>query len=850
MERNKQHRHEKTRKEFIPHTRSSHLITTNNNFTTEQQPEDAGKPPPVPDSRNNDRKIFKDTVKYRISENDSDKYQSIPQEKHTTGQKLLKNEDCVSKIITKVHNKKQNGYKEPASEKQKHERNTEGKVHMHAEKPSRHGTNFVDTKTSQQQTYLPQTGTKSGKIPIRRSASIDVGELNRKKKGRRSKKKGNIDKETIVAKARTELMKSDAGRLNKRSGSVGNRPTSLKLSQSNSAQNFFPTPLPQTRLSRSSKSDLEKLHSSSRLNSVSSNTDVPFNDKTAILPLKQTIPSISIDIYDEDDDDDDLFDRDFPTGEGYRKHGRKLNFPSSPYFRLKPPVIKRLWVRIVGLILYSVLAFMVFCPFAVIILVTLPVCIIIKTSFMCCFSCCCRLNQGEECVCCFCGQRLSLTERFWIQNEMQDRNIVQSLIIVEYGLTVPQIINLVNNRLVLVKDNSGKRLYPRFSQKIVKTCSNYVWKEDSDFFIHNHVFAMPKGIESLEDLQDYISDNASHGITFEKPLWELHVLTDFGDLRDTVLLFRMHPCLSDGVSMVHVLYKSFADVDSVTTVPPYLGRESCLDRLKSYFYGPLYFFKKLTFSSNDFNLLHCKHAHLSGKKVITWSEPFSLANATRIKQVTRSTLGEVLMSVAAGSIRNYFILNGISHPYDIQSSIPVYHSTTSCPSGIANNVIMLKVTLPTNTEGVVPRLWQMKECMCQLRESSVFSLTKRMLQLSHSVLAGSCWGSFWRRIMKKCTCIISSLPGPEVNLRLSSKQVKTIFYWFPPIQQVALAISFFTYGDQLQMAVSADRAVLPNPELIAKDFIFQVSDFSFISWQTYRIYLRKKSTSDQFWPRK
>lgn len=666
-----------------------------------------------------------------------------------------------------------------------------------------------------------------GKIPIRRCASIDVGELGRKKKGRRGHKKQKIDKDTLLAiQAASKENIAQGQTSNQRSGSLGHRPNSLKLSHSNNVSNnvnaniIFPTPVPQKRHSNPVTSQHERRLSGGAANATS--PEITPNDTSAILPPKtkekQHRRKKANDDAIELSDPEDSWYSTFPTGSGYRKHGRKYTFPSSPYHRIIPPRIRKHWIRKLGFLAYVFIAFMIFCPVAALILVLVPLLLFFKFFLNCCCTCC----NVETQACCACGQRLSVTERFWIQNELQSPQVVQSLIIVEFGLSVAQIVNLVNTRLVLAKDEDGQRLYPRFSQRVIPTCADYVWKEDTGFFIHNHVFAMPKGIESLVDLQDYISDLASRPLMFERPLWEVQVLTDFGEVRDTVILFRMHPCVADGVSMVKILYKSIADVDSVTTVPPVIGKTGCVDSFMSVIDGPIKFFSRIIGQRPDFNLLHGQHIHLSGKKVVTWSEPFSLANATKIKQVSKSTLNEVFMSVAAGSIRNYLILNGIPHPYDMQSSIPVYYGTNKHVSGVGNDVLLLKVSLPTNTEGVVPRLWQMKERMNEVRQSSLFAITRRLFKFSHHMLSESLWNKLWIYILRKCTCIVSSLPGPEISLRMSSKQIKTIFYWFPPVHHVALAISFFTYGDHIQMAVSADRGVLPNPEIIAKDFIFQV----------------------------
>ena len=652
------------------------------------------------------------------------------------------------------------------------------------------------------------------KVQLRRCASVDVAELHRKKKGKKSSKK-KVDKDIFLALTNSGQPQADAQ--TQRSSSVGKRPNSLKLltDQTSTSQTVFPTPNTQKRNSSVSK-DGKRPNNNAVAPKIEVYDQSPQQFRTQT-STEDRLRKISVDFSSLDE---------IPHAEGYRRHGLKHNFPSSPYYRIKPPRTQNVSLRIFGITIYTIVAFMVFCPMAAILLVLVPLGVLFKCSLKCC-SCCCSRGQGQECVCCICGENLSITEKFWIQNDQLNPKVVQSLIIVEYGLSAAQIINLINTRLVLASSEFGGRLYPRFSQKVVRTCSEYVWVADENFFIHDHVFTMPKGIESVVDLQEYVSDMASQPLSFSTALWEVQIVTNFGEQQDSVLLFRMHPCLADGVSLVKILYKSIADVDSVTTVPPKFAQRSCLDSLRSLFYGPLLFIDNFMCSRSDFNLLHGKHIHLSGKKLITWSEPFSLSAAIRIKQVTRSSLSEVLMSVAAGSIRSYLQLNGIPHPFDMHCSIPVY-TGSNVPSIVANHVILLKLSIPTNTEGVIPRLWQMKERMIEAKHSSFYSLTRKVFKYSYHVLPESLWNCMWQKITDKCSCVISCLPGPEIGLRLASKQIKTIFYWYPHVHSVPLTISFFTYGDHVQMAVSTDSAVLPNPDILTKDFIYQVINALFL----------------------
>ena len=48
-------------------------------------------------------------------------------------------------------------------------------------------------------------------------------------------------------------------------------------------------------------------------------------------------------------------------------------------------------------------------------------------------------------------------------------------------------------------------------------------------------------------------------------------------------------------------------------------------------------------------------------------------------------------------------------------------------------------------------------------------------------------------------------------------------YWAPPPAQLALSISYITYGDQLRMSVMADKNIVPNADLLPELFIYEVT---------------------------
>ena len=495
---------------------------------------------------------------------------------------------------------------------------------------------------------------------------------------------------------------------------------------------------------------------------------------------------------------------------------RVFDTMSAPYRRLLHPADKSLLFSFFASLFHGVAALVLFVPAIMFILVLLPIGFIGKRC-----STCCGAGKSK------CLRRTTLltpTEEVWLHDTSFNQMLVQSLITIEHGLDFSHLCDLIYTRLICAESKSGKRLYPRFTQKLIKLNSGYAWIDHAEFCIVNHILHMPKTMYAQSDVRDYVASMAVQELSHGKPLWEMHILTDFGEHKDMLILFRMHPCLSDGISVLKVLIQSITDNPSVHHTKPRFGHTSyAFNFLRSMLVGPSLFLNKWIFTKADYNLLH--GPSLSGEKVVAWSKPFSLERATQIKQVTRCKLNDVLLSVTAGSMRKYLQTSGIGNPYNMLASVPIDLRSDHATVSMGNKYALVNILLPTNTEGAIPRLWDIRQRMDKLKSSPDTVLLYVNQWILSYMLPKCLFANIWACLLNKASCLVSSLPGPDKVLHVTSKQVKNIVYWMPSSTKVAVSVSFFTYAGQVQMAVIADKAVMPQPHILTDNFTVQVCCF-------------------------
>ncbi len=492
---------------------------------------------------------------------------------------------------------------------------------------------------------------------------------------------------------------------------------------------------------------------------------------------------------------------------------------SAPYKRLEHPVEKSLFLSCSLSLLLLFVILLLFGPAVLLYVVFLPLAWLVRS----CIACCCCCSRNRACACC-CSQVLTASENFWLHDSPFNKMVVQALLTLEEGLSLSQIRELVVSKLVCAKDKNGRHSYPRFTQKVVPLYMGNAWIKDPDFVIDNHVMAVKEVIRNQTELEKYIASQASVELDKDRPLWEIHVLCSFSETRDTLLLLRMHPCMSDGISLMRVLVKSLVDNPMALQLKPRFGQSAfAFNFLRAVFVGPLVFLHKLLFTSSDRNPLNISaNRHLSGRKVVAISEPFSMENATRIKQVTRSTLNDVLLTVAAGSLRRYLQRLGVPNPYDLNAIIPIDLRSDDGRVRMGWKLSLMDFPLPTNTEGTIPRLWEIKQRMDELKNSADPVVMHYLIPFLSLLLPQRLYQRVVAHIFNKATCFVSTLPGPEQPVMLEGRNVKSVIYWAPPWDNAALSVSFITYADQVWMTVISDLAIVPDPQLLTRDFTQQV----------------------------
>ncbi|KFM74669.1 putative diacylglycerol O-acyltransferase Rv2484c/MT2557, partial [Stegodyphus mimosarum] len=412
-------------------------------------------------------------------------------------------------------------------------------------------------------------------------------------------------------------------------------------------------------------------------------------------------------------------------------------------------------------------------------------------------------------------------EALWLHDSSFNLHIAHCLFFLDPGLTSSKLRDMVRMRVLNKTTEYGERAFPRFMQKVVPVCSGYCWVDDEEFSLDNHIYDEQKEILSTKDLEEHINDLMNQPLPLSRPLWEIRLIKDFGRCKDTVLIVRIHQAVSDAITLIVILGNYLSDNQQLLRLKSRFGSATFfLNLFRALFVAPLTFLGWLMFKPRDYNFFNRRHKPQN--RVVAWSQNIRFSKVLRIKQVMRCSFNDVFVSAVSGAVRAYFNKSGVRNPPNVTLSIPVdlRHETsnaTAIPT-MGCRFSQVHVRLPSNTEGAIPRLWDVRRRMEELKTSPdtvvMYGAIYCLLPILPEVIAQ--W--IIKTVLRKATVVLANVPGPEEILTLGSKRLRKITFWMSPTPEIPVVFSVISYAGTIQLSVSADKMVVAQPQLLVNEF--------------------------------
>ncbi|VDM53182.1 unnamed protein product [Angiostrongylus costaricensis] len=183
----------------------------------------------------------------------------------------------------------------------------------------------------------------------------------------------------------------------------------------------------------------------------------------------------------------------------------------------------------------------------------------------------------------------------------------------------------------------------------------------------------------------------------------------------------------------------------------------------------------------------------------------------RAEKLLRANTCELLLSLVAGALRNYFRGQGILHPPDLGCVIP-FSARDLTAVGDCCETNLLPLELPTSVEGAIPRLWAVQKRVAKVVRgpmSGAIAVARGLARLCLPASAAKCA----LRVFYRSHGVYFAF------YRISSDAHLQTTFAFPSLtSSLRAAFVFVQHGNIIDMSVSLCSNTFPDLERVLYSF--------------------------------
>lgn len=394
------------------------------------------------------------------------------------------------------------------------------------------------------------------------------------------------------------------------------------------------------------------------------------------------------------------------------------------------------------------------------------------------------------------------------------------------------------------------RTFRRFRQRIIIPSGAFkrpYWDDDPELNLANHFdrsdLAFPYDEAALVDT---VNKTMNTPLDFAHPLWKLTLVDNHP--AGSIIIVRVHHCIADGISLMHVLLKltkvkppevmapasvsglnsSQGNLDEEVT-PTMIqalesgGKSAAVTKPGQYkgFRAPsmleiLAAAVRIVLRPADPSTI--LKGPLGKFKKAVWSEPFSVPEIKKIAKYKGATVNDVMMAVVSGASRRYMELHNDGRKHNIRAFILVNMRGRHVDDELGNNFGLVFLTMPVEKADPLDRLDAIKQGMDWLKASAEYAATYLILKILG--LSPKWIEDIAINILdRKGTVVATNVPGSKHELYLAGAPIETMIAWVPQSGRIGVGLSFVSYNNQLVAGLNADAGLIPDPEVFLHLFI-------------------------------
>ena len=221
---------------------------------------------------------------------------------------------------------------------------------------------------------------------------------------------------------------------------------------------------------------------------------------------------------------------------------------------------------------------------------------------------------------------------------------------------------------------------------------------------------------------------------------------------------------------------------------------------------------------------------LGARKQVAWADPLPLEEVKAVGKALGCSINDVLLSMAAGALRDYLSDKGDDVPADLQirAIVPVNLRPPSEALKLGNHFGLVFLELPIGMAHPLERVYEVRSRMRRLKGSyqpiialgllGAVGYGPKVVQEQVTQMLGN-----------NASAVMTNVPGPQRPIYFAGRRIFELDFWVPQSGGIGMGVSILSYDGRIQFGVITDAGLVPDPGAIVSRF---ADEFEQLLWIT------------------
>lgn len=214
-------------------------------------------------------------------------------------------------------------------------------------------------------------------------------------------------------------------------------------------------------------------------------------------------------------------------------------------------------------------------------------------------------------------------------------------------------------------------------------------------------------------------------------------------------------------------------------------------------------------------------------KRVSWVDGLDLEQIKAVGRAHSATVNDVLLGAASLGMTRYLEEKGRTGVAEACFLVPVSLKPVdaSLPAELGNHFAMVMFPMPLGLTDLDRLLPEIHSRMTRIKNSA-----EAMLIFGAQRAVAASPASISERITAfvadKTVGVLTNVPGPSGPVALAGTRVAGVLGWVPTASDQSLGLCILSYAGSVNIGVSADAGILPDPERLAELIVAAVGEMA------------------------